>query len=162
MMVRGDDLLRLGDRAGLAAGAGGAGGGRSGRVRVTVRDARTKEPVPKVQVKVIGTDNPAFLSGETDLRGVFVAEGVRGQVTAVARRGSNQYAFYRGTTTSARPAGRPERPGWGRAAATGARTSRPATECPRPEFLEPGTAAPAAGGGHYKAQDNGVKAKSAY
>ncbi len=70
----------------------------AGRVRVTVRDAKTKDPVRKVQVKVIGSENPTFLSGETDLRGVFVAEGVRGQVTAVARRDAAQYAFYRGTT----------------------------------------------------------------
>jgi alpha-2-macroglobulin len=68
------------------------------RVRATVRDARTKEFLPKVEVKVIGSDNPQFISGETDLRGVFVAEGVRGVVTAVARQGSSQYAFYRGTT----------------------------------------------------------------
>ena len=119
----------------------------SGRVRVTVRDARTKALVPKVQVKVIGSGNGAFFSGETDLRGVFVAEGVRGQVTAVARKGSNQYAFHRGTTSIGPPRpGRPERPGCGPAAATGARTIRPATECPGPEFLEPGAAAPAAGG----------------
>jgi len=68
------------------------------RVRVSIRDARTKEFLSKVQVKVIGSDNPQFISGETDLRGVFVAEGVRGMVTAVARQGSAQYAFYRGTT----------------------------------------------------------------
>lgn len=68
----------------------------SGRVRVRVLDARTKDFVPKVQVKVIGSDNPTFFSGETDLRGVFVAEGVRGQVTAVARKDTSQYAFYRG------------------------------------------------------------------
>ena len=48
----------------------------SGRVRVVVRDASTKDLVPKVQVKVIGTDNPTFFSGQTDLRGVYVAEGV--------------------------------------------------------------------------------------
>src|SRR5262249_18032767 len=60
--------------------------------------AKSKAPVAKVSVKVIGTDNPTFLSGQTDLRGVYVAEGVRGQVTAVARRESAQYAFYRGTT----------------------------------------------------------------
>ncbi len=69
----------------------------SGRVRVTVRDATTKAPVPKVQVKVIGANNPAFFTGQTDLRGVFVAEGVVGQVTAVARSGASRYAFYRGT-----------------------------------------------------------------
>src|SRR6202011_3500365 len=69
----------------------------SGRVRVTVRDARTKDPVPKVQVKVIGSDNATFLSGQTDLRGVFVGEGVVGTVTTVARKGTKQYAFHRGT-----------------------------------------------------------------
>ena len=58
----------------------------SGRVRITVRDARTKQLLPKVQVKVIGSNNPQFFSGETDLRGVFVAEGVHGQVTAVVRK----------------------------------------------------------------------------
>ena len=58
----------------------------SGRVRVTVRDARPKDLLPKVQVKVIGSNNPEFFSGETDLRGVFVAEGVHGQVTAVVRK----------------------------------------------------------------------------
>ena len=68
----------------------------AGRVRVTVRDARTRSLVPKVQVKVTGTGNPRFFGGETDLRGVYVAEGVVGQVTAVARRGEGQYAFYRG------------------------------------------------------------------
>src|SRR5579864_3188164 len=70
----------------------------SGRVRVTVRDAHTKDFIPKVQVKVIGSDNPTFLSGETDLRGVYVAEGVRGQVTSVAHKDTSQYAFYRGTS----------------------------------------------------------------
>ena len=35
---------------------------------------------------MIGSDNPEFFSGDTDLRGVFVAEGVQGQVTAVARK----------------------------------------------------------------------------
>jgi len=76
----------------------------SGRVRVVVRDARTKDFAPRVQVKVIGTDNPTFFTGQTDLRGVFVAEGVNGQVTAVARKGAGQYAFYRGTTRVGAPA----------------------------------------------------------
>jgi uncharacterized protein YfaS (alpha-2-macroglobulin family) len=83
----------------------------AGRVRVTVRDARTGELRPKVQVKVIGSDNPSFFSGDTDLRGVFVAEGLRGSVTAVARKGTGQYAFHRGKThvgTSPPATGRPE------------------------------------------------------
>jgi alpha-2-macroglobulin len=69
-----------------------------GRVRVTVRDATTSELRPKVLVKVNGSEDSHFLSGETDLRGVFVAEGLRGVVTAVARQGTAQYAFNRGTT----------------------------------------------------------------
>ncbi len=68
----------------------------SGRVRITVRDARSKDLVPRVQVKVIGSNNSEFFSGDSDLRGVFVAEGVQGQVTAVVRK-DTQYAFYRGT-----------------------------------------------------------------
>ncbi len=85
----------------------------AGRVRVRVIDAASRDAVPKTQVKVIGSANGTFLSGETDLRGVFVAEGVRGEVTAVARKGTNQYAFYRGKTyvgtpqTDPRPAGEP-------------------------------------------------------
>jgi alpha-2-macroglobulin len=63
---------------------------------VVVRDARTKDLVSKVLIKVIGTNNPTFFSGQTDLRGVFVAEGVSGQVTAIARKEAGQYAFYRG------------------------------------------------------------------
>ena len=70
----------------------------AGRVRVTVRDALSREFVPKVQVKVIGSGNANFISGETDLRGVFLAEGVTGQAAVVARKGILQYAFYRGTT----------------------------------------------------------------
>jgi hypothetical protein len=68
-----------------------------GRVRVTIRDARTRELVPKVQVKAIGTANGQFNSGETDLRGVYTADGLRGVVTVVARKEGEQYAFYRGT-----------------------------------------------------------------
>jgi hypothetical protein len=77
-----------------------------GRARVTVRDAATKDFVPKVEVKVIGSRDPRFNSGETDLRGVFAVEGLNGVITAVARKGANQYAFYRGT----RPVGGGQNP----------------------------------------------------
>ena len=76
----------------------------AGKVRIIVRDAHTKEFVPKVQVKAIGSAAPQFVSGETDLRGVFVADGLRGLVTAVARKGNAQYAFYRGTSFVGPPA----------------------------------------------------------
>lgn len=70
----------------------------AGRVRVTVRDARTHAFEPHVQVKIKGSGNGDFISGETDLRGVFLAEGVQGVATAVARKGTAQYALYRGRT----------------------------------------------------------------
>ena len=133
----------------------------SGRVRVTVRDARTKAYVPKVQVKVIGSGNGAFFSGETDLRGVFVAEGVRGQVTAVARKDSNQYAFHRGTTHVGPPPAAPNAPAEGK---------------PQQGVTEPSDLRQNVRGlntinqdrqrqrleERYKGQDQGVKAKSAY
>jgi uncharacterized protein YfaS (alpha-2-macroglobulin family)/TolA-binding protein len=91
----------------------------SSRVRVTVRDAKTGAFVPRVQVKVIGSNNAGFTTGLTDLRGVAVAEGIQGQVTVVARKGAAQYAFYRGLaplpSVPNAPAGRPVAPGSGEA-----------------------------------------------
>ena len=48
---------------------------------------------------------------EPDEDGVFVAEGVRGQVTAVARKGTNEYAFHRGTTVVGAAVPAPQAPG---------------------------------------------------
>jgi hypothetical protein len=77
---------------------------------VTARDATARGGVAGVEVDVIGSGNPAFLGGRTDLRGVFVAEGVRGQVTALARREPNGYAFYRGPASLGPAAEAPARP----------------------------------------------------
>ncbi len=105
-MIRGDNLYASGIvlvtplEMEVLEASGLAGAGSTvypEQVRVTLRDVRTKAFLPRVQVKVIGSDNPQFISGETDLRGVFVAEGVHGLVTAVARMGDARYAFYRGT-----------------------------------------------------------------
>jgi alpha-2-macroglobulin len=74
-----------------------------GRVRVTVRDARSGDLLPKVLIKVNGNADSQFNSGETDLRGVFVAEGLHGILTVVARQGTAQYAFNRGTTYVGQP-----------------------------------------------------------
>jgi alpha-2-macroglobulin len=52
----------------------------------------------EVHVKVIGSRNVEFISGETDLRGVFVADGVQGTTTVIAEEGNNRYAFFRGHT----------------------------------------------------------------
>ena len=78
---------------------------------------------------MIGTENPTFLSGQTDLRGVFVAEGVRGQVTAVARRDAAQYAFYRGTTRVGAPPAAPTPPARGQPSQ--ARRARPRSRTQR-------------------------------
>ena len=68
----------------------------SGRVRVTVKDVAEDEYADDVDVRVIGSANDEFIAGETDLRGLFIADDVRGTSTVIARLDANRYAFYRG------------------------------------------------------------------
>jgi len=77
-----------------------------GLLRVTARDASTGARVPEVQVKVIGSGNGEFVDGRTDLRGVFLAQGLRGTAAVVARQGTSRYALFRGTTGLG-PVGKP-------------------------------------------------------
>jgi hypothetical protein len=70
----------------------------SGRVRVTVKDVVADKFVHNVHVKVIGSANDQFVSGPSDLRGIFVADGILGTSTVIARTDANRYAFYRGKT----------------------------------------------------------------
>jgi hypothetical protein len=70
----------------------------SGRVRATVKEAGAEGFVPEVHVKVIGTRNSEFMSGETDLRGVFVADAIQGVSTVIAQAAGDRYAFFRGQT----------------------------------------------------------------
>jgi hypothetical protein len=70
----------------------------SGRVRVTVKDVVAEKFVHDVHVKVIGSANDQFVSGQSDLRGIFVADGINGTSTVIARTDANRYAFYRGKT----------------------------------------------------------------
>jgi tetratricopeptide (TPR) repeat protein len=75
-----------------------------GSVRVNVRDLKAGGSyIPEVLVKVVGTNNDLFLSGRTDLRGVFQAEGVNGIATVLARAEGGKYAFYRGQKTHGTP-----------------------------------------------------------
>lgn len=67
----------------------------SGRVRATVKDVVTGKYVPDAQVRVIGSRNQDFVAGATDLRGVFVADGINGRSTVLARAPAG-YAFHRG------------------------------------------------------------------
>jgi tetratricopeptide (TPR) repeat protein len=67
----------------------------SGRVRVNVKDKETGEFLKNVYVKVIGSRQSVFQSGYTDLRGIYVADGVEGSSTVIAER-EGEYAFHRG------------------------------------------------------------------
>ncbi len=69
----------------------------SGRVRANVLDTAKGGYRPEVHVKAIGSADSEFRSGETDLRGLFVAENLRGKATVIAREGTSRYAFFRGS-----------------------------------------------------------------
>lgn len=68
----------------------------SGRVRTTVKDVGKDSYIGDAHVKVIGSRNADFNSGATDLRGVFVADGIAGTSTVIAQVDERRYAFYRG------------------------------------------------------------------
>jgi len=82
----------------------------SGRVRATVKNTVTDKYTSDVHVKVIGTRNNKFKDGATDLRGVFVADGILGRSTVIARAGDGQYAFHRGTLDLGPPPAPPATP----------------------------------------------------
>jgi len=70
----------------------------AGRVWVNVRDAKGAS-VPRADVRVVGSRDGSVRVGSTDLRGVFVAEGIHGKCTVVAQvvSGSDSsFAFHRG------------------------------------------------------------------
>lgn len=69
----------------------------TGHVRIQVSDQKTHEFLRGVDVRVIGAQNPNFLSGRTDPRGIFVTDGVFGNATVIARTDERHYAFHRGT-----------------------------------------------------------------
>ena len=62
------------------------------RLRVNVK--REGVFLPQAQVKVVGSRDGRIRSGETDLRGVYVADDLRGQATVLVKDGES-YAFYR-------------------------------------------------------------------
>jgi uncharacterized protein YfaS (alpha-2-macroglobulin family)/tetratricopeptide (TPR) repeat protein len=79
----------------------------SGRLRANVIDSVKNSYVPEVHVKAIGSGDTAFKSGQTDLRGIFIADGLRGMATVIARVGESRYAFYRGQTWIGAPPAQP-------------------------------------------------------
>jgi hypothetical protein len=68
----------------------------TGRVRANVINAIEGGYKANVHVKAIGSKDTQFRSGETDLRGIFIADNLRGKGTVIAREGETRYAFYRG------------------------------------------------------------------
>lgn len=74
----------------------------AGSLRVNVRDTIDEGYQANVHVKAIGSSDNEFKSGDTDLRGIFVAEGLNGSATVIARQ-EGRYAFYRGTSHLGRP-----------------------------------------------------------
>jgi hypothetical protein len=68
----------------------------TGRVRVTVKNAVKDSYLPNVHVKAIGSRNGEFVSGQTDLRGVFVGDNLAGTSTVIAQADGGRYAFFRG------------------------------------------------------------------
>ncbi|MBI4859219.1 MAG: hypothetical protein HY815_02950 [Candidatus Riflebacteria bacterium] len=80
----------------------------SGRVRVQVQREPEAKPIFGSSVRVVGSASSGISSGKTDPRGIYVADGVSGQSTVIARMGES-YAFYRGTVALA-PARPPPAP----------------------------------------------------
>lgn len=68
----------------------------SGRVRVEAQSTSEHHFLRDVDVRVVGSGNGRVTSGQTDPRGLFVADGVIGRATIIARLGKDQYAFHRG------------------------------------------------------------------
>jgi hypothetical protein len=106
----------------------------SGRVRTTVKDRLAGRYLSDVHVKVIGSRNSDFVSGSTDLRGVFISDGIKGTSTVIAQVEPSRYAFYRGQTSlvpeAPAPAAAPPPAVDERRAAEQARPGKPAAKAP--------------------------------
>jgi hypothetical protein len=76
----------------------------SGEVRATVKNAVENRAERGAHIKIIGSRNTEFVSGSTDLRGIFVAQGIRGSATVIALVEPSRYALHRGAGDVA-PAG---------------------------------------------------------
>ncbi len=96
LIVRGDDLFASGMVLVTPLAIDVQEDAVSGRVRVYLRDEILRRPVANVHVKAIGSEGGRFREGDTDLRGLFIADAIRGRATVIARDDHARYAFYRG------------------------------------------------------------------
>lgn len=67
-----------------------------GRLRIQASARGGGAYLRDVDVRVIGSFNERFAAGRTDPRGIYVADGVAGSSTVIARWKENHYAFFRG------------------------------------------------------------------
>ncbi len=75
---------------------------QSGEVRATVKNTAENRCERGVHVKVIGGRNAEFVSGSTDFRGVFTAQGIQGPATVIAFVEPSRYALHRGVENESR------------------------------------------------------------
>ncbi|MBL8863796.1 MAG: hypothetical protein JNK02_17535 [Planctomycetes bacterium] len=68
----------------------------SGQMRIQVLRREPAGYVRGAEVRVVGSASQRIVSGKTDPRGLFVAEGIAGTSTVIARLGEREYAFFRG------------------------------------------------------------------
>ena len=75
----------------------------SGRVRVQALGAEDGTYLRGVDVRVVGSADQAFQRGVTDPRGLYIADGIAGSATVVARLDGGHYAFHRGAVALGQP-----------------------------------------------------------
>lgn len=75
---------------------------KQNRVRLNVK--RKGLPIPGARIKIVRAESDEVLSGKTDLRGVFVGEGLQGGMSALVES-KGQYAFYQSPIFSHPPYG---------------------------------------------------------
>ena len=71
------------------------------RLRSLLEGYRLGRYQPRVHLKAIGSDSRKFISGQTDMRGVFLIDGLIGQPTVIAKLNVDNskvvaYAFIEG------------------------------------------------------------------
>jgi len=66
----------------------------SGRLRLTMTDCRDQSQCPNLHVRIIDDASRRLRSGETDLRGIFVADDVPRDATIIVYGGGARYAVH--------------------------------------------------------------------
>ena len=78
----------------------------AGSLRVQALAREDQRFLRDVDVRVVGSASGEFRSGKTDPRGIYVADGVSGTSTVIAKMEGGHYAFFRGETLLAMAEGR--------------------------------------------------------